>query len=390
MVEGKRRRPIWLDIRPIIRKSGVSLGLETFVRKKVIVVVGARPQFIKAAVVSRALADQAALEEVIVHTGQHFDDNMSKVFFEQMGIPHPRHHLAIGGGSHGQNTGRMIESLEGVILAERPAAVLVYGDTDSTLAGAIATSKLNIPLAHVEAGLRSFNRRMPEEINRILTDHASDVLFAPSQTAIANLHNEGVAPEKIKLVGDVMFDAVKTFTEVARRESSILADLALVPKSYALVTIHRKENTDDPARLSAFIEALSQTSLPIVLPLHPRTRKRIADHGLTLPAHFTLIDPVGYLDMMALESSAAVIATDSGGVQKEAYFHGVPCITLRDETEWVELLDIGANVLVGSDKTAIAEAFTNASNAQPVAKLDLYGDGASSKQIVAGLLDYLS
>lgn len=359
-------------------------------RKKVIVVVGARPQFIKAAVVSTALADQSALEEIIVHTGQHFDDNMSRVFFEQMGIPHPKHHLAIGGGSHGQNTGRMIESLEGVILAEQPAAVLVYGDTDSTLAGAIATSKLNIPLAHVEAGLRSFNRRMPEEINRILTDHASDLLFAPSQTAVANLHYEGVAPSKIRLVGDVMFDAVQTFTQVAKRESSILADLALAPKSYALVTIHRKENTDDPARLSAFIEGLSQSPLPIVLPLHPRTRKRIADHGLTLPAHFTLIDPVGYLDMMALESSAAVIATDSGGVQKEAYFHGVPCITLRDETEWIELLDIGANVLVGSDKAAIANAFAQASAAQPVAKRDLYGDGSSSRQIAAGLLEYLA
>ncbi|SMQ85539.1 UDP-GlcNAc3NAcA epimerase [Devosia lucknowensis] len=359
-------------------------------RKKVIVVVGARPQFIKAAVVSKALADHSALEEIIVHTGQHFDDNMSRVFFEQMGIPQPRHNLAIGGGSHGQNTGRMIEALEGVILAEQPAAVLVYGDTDSTLAGAIATSKLNIPLAHVEAGLRSFNRRMPEEINRVLTDHVSDLLFAPSESAVANLHSEGVAPPKIKLVGDVMFDAVQAFTEVAKRESTILADLALAPKSYALVTIHRKENTDDDARLSAFIEGLSQSPFPIVLPLHPRTRKRIADHGLTFPAHFSLIDPVGYLDMMALESSAAVIATDSGGVQKEAYFHGVPCITLRDETEWVELVDIGANVLVGADKVALSNAFTQTRTAEPVAKRDIYGDGSSSRQIAAGLLEYLS
>lgn len=358
--------------------------------KKIMVVVGARPQFVKAAVVSRALAVESSFEEIIVHTGQHFDDNMSKVFFEQMGIPHPRHHLAIGGGSHGQNTGRMIEAVEAIILDEQPAAVLVFGDTDSTLAGAIATSKLNVPLAHVEAGLRSFNRRMPEEINRILTDHASDLLFAPSQTAVANLQNEGVAASKVKLVGDVMFDAVRTFTSVAARESSLVQDLSLEPKKYALVTLHRKENTDDRERLAGILEGLAQSPLQIVLPLHPRTRNRIAEHKLSLPQNLRLIDPIGYLDMMALEASSAVIATDSGGVQKEAYFHGVPCITLRDETEWVELVEVGANVLVGADAAAIAAAFAKVGTSGPIAKQDLYGDGSSSRQIVDGLLELLA
>lgn len=350
--------------------------------KKILTVVGARPQFVKAAVVSRALADHGGLQEVIVHTGQHFDDNMSAVFFDELDIPKPAHHLGIGGGSHGANTGRTLEAVERVMLDEEPDIVLVYGDTDSTLAGALAAAKLCIPVAHVEAGLRSFNRRMPEELNRVLTDHVSELLFAPSAAAIDNLAREGIGGSKVQSVGDVMYDAVRAFTPVAERRSDVLTTLGLTARAYALVTLHRKENTDDAKRLRSILDGLQQSGLPVVLPLHPRTRNRLADFGVHPGPGIRVIDPVGYFDMMLLERSARLIATDSGGVQKEAYFHGVPCVTMRDETEWVELVELGVNRLVGADTDAIAAALKS----PPVvagATRGAYGDGHSAARIAA-------
>lgn len=344
-------------------------------------VIGARPQFIKAAVVSKAIAKRPSLRETIVHTGQHFDDNMSSIFFTELSIPQPAYHLAIGGGTHGQNTGRMIEALEQVMTELKPDYVMVYGDTDSTLAGSMASAKLNIPVAHVEAGLRSFNRRMPEEINRVVTDHLSDLLFAPSRTAVANLAREGIIGEKVKFVGDVMFDAVITFSSIAPHKSSVLNTLRLEPRSYVLATLHRKENTDDRARLANILEGLSLSSTRVVLPLHPRTRRRIEEHGIEIPSQLNIVDPMSYFDMMLLEMNARVIATDSGGVQKEAYFHGVPCVTMRRETEWIELVEIGANRLVDANSKLIAEAIANAAPAAQ--SRGLYGDGSAAEKIAA-------
>lgn len=311
---------------------------------KIITVLGARPQFIKAAVVSHALA-KLNISDSIIHTGQHFDANMSDVFFDELGIPKPAYHLGVGGGTHGQNTGRMIEAIEQVLLDQRPDWVLVYGDTDSTLAGALAAVKLHIPLAHVEAGLRSFNRRMPEEINRVLTDHAARLLFAPTQTAVQHLAAEGITGEAVKCVGDVMYDASLYYGQCAKEGSNILERLGLQPKSYTLATIHRAENTDDPKRLNAILSGFADSNQLIVLPLHPRTRARLESFDLSFPTNVQLIDPVGYLDMVMLEQHASLIATDSGGVQKEAFFHRVPCVTLRDETEWSELVEAGWNRL---------------------------------------------
>lgn len=349
---------------------------------RILTVVGARPQFVKAAVVSRALA-RSGMDEVMVHTGQHFDANMSDVFFDELEIPPPRHNLGIGGGGHGANTGRSLEQIERVIGDERPALVLVYGDTDSTLAGALAAAKLCIPVAHVEAGLRSFNRRMPEEINRVLTDHVSTLLFAPSQVAVSNLEREGIAGPRVQMVGDVMCDAALSYGRLAAQRSRIVEQLSLQPRGYVLATLHRKENTDDPARLAAILAGLSSCDVPVVLPLHPRTRKRIAEFGLEAGGAIRIIDPVGYLDMMRLEQDAALIATDSGGVQKEAYFHRVPCLTLRDETEWVELVETGVNRLVGADRDAIAAGLRD--REFRAARTDLYGDGATADRIAAAL-----
>jgi UDP-GlcNAc3NAcA epimerase len=352
------------------------------ISKKILTVVGARPQFVKAAVVSRALADHGGLQEVIAHTGQHFDDNMSAVFFDELAIPKPTHHLGIGGGSHGANTGRALEAIEGVIRVEQPDIVLVYGDTDSTLAGALAAAKLCIPVAHVEAGLRSFNRRMPEEVNRVLTDHVSELLFAPSAAAIENLEREGIDACKVHSVGDVMYDAVLAFTPVAERRSDVMVRLGLTAGTYALVTFHRKENTDDPTRLRSILDGLQRSTLPVVLPLHPRTRNRLVEFGIRPGPGICVIDPVRYFDMMVLERNARLIATDSGGVQKEAYFHGIPCITMRDETEWVELVELGVNRLVGTDADAIATALESpplgAGNTRGA-----YGDGHSALRIAS-------
>lgn len=352
---------------------------------KILTVIGARPQFIKAAVVSRALRGQAGVQEIIVHTGQHFDANMSDVFFDELDIPKPDFHLGIGGGTHGQNTGRMIEAIEAVLLKEKPNWVLVYGDTDSTLAGALAAVKLHIPVAHVEAGLRSFNRSMPEEINRVLTDHAAELLFAPTQTAVLNLAKEGILGAKVQKVGDVMYDAALYYGSKAEKTSQILQSLKLNSKSYVLATLHRQENVDDQKRLANILQGFATSDKPIVLPLHPRTRKRLQEFGLVVPQSVRIIDPVGYLDMVMLEKHAALIATDSGGVQKEAYFHQVPCITLRDETEWVELVECGANRLVGADAAAIQVALAEEGVFQSGG--DLYGQGNCGDKIATLLMN---
>lgn len=321
---------------------------------KVVTIVGARPQFIKAAPVCREL--RKAHREVLVHTGQHYDDAMSAVFFRELDIPEPDYNLGVGSGTHGEQTGEMLKRIEAVLLTERPDWVLVYGDTNSTLAGALAAAKLHIPVAHVEAGLRSFNRNMPEEINRVLTDHVSTLLFCPTQTAVDNLAREGIT-EGVHLVGDVMYEALLWAAERARAQSTILERLGLSEKGYLLATVHRAENTDDPARLQAILDAFRVIDEPIVFPVHPRTQARLSVLGFDLNVpHLQLIPPVGYLDMVRLEQAARAILTDSGGIQKEAYWLGVPCITLRDETEWVETVTAGANVLVGADTARIVAA----------------------------------
>ncbi len=341
----------------------------------ILTVVGARPQLIKAAAVSRALAASAALKERLVHTGQHFDAGMSDVFFDELGIPAPAHHLGIHGGGHGDMTGRMLIALERVVAAERPDCVLVYGDTNSTLAGAFAAAKLNIPVAHVEAGLRSFNRRMPEEINRIAADRLSDLLFCPTRASVENLAAEGIAAG-VHMVGDVMYDVTLHAGAAARAKSRILERLGLAPKGYALATVHRAENTDDPAALAAVLDYLRAQAhaQPVVLPLHPRTREAAQRQGLTFDG-IAVTEPLGFLDMHRLLANAAGVFTDSGGVQKEAYFHRVPCVTLRGETEWVETIEFGWNRLWrGPDW-------------RPRRDIPDYGDGHSAEKIVAILAD---
>jgi len=358
---------------------------------KITTIVGARPQFIKAAAVSRAIAQhndsrpQAAITERIVHTGQHYDRNMSEVFFDELQIPHPAVNLEVGSGSHGRQTAAMLERLEEVLLAQPCDWVLIYGDTNSTLAGALAAAKLHIPVAHVESGLRSFNRSMPEEVNRVVADRLSELLLCPTITAVTNLANEGIT-RGVHRVGDVMFDSVRFNAALAERSSHILADQQLQSKSYYLATIHRAENTDEPARLSGILGALARLDRPIILPLHPRTRKTLGARLDGLADRVCVIDPVPYLDMLALERNARIILTDSGGVQKEAYWFDVPCVTLRDETEWVELAAAGCNRVVGADPAAIrqaVEAFEAARLHLPEDRpADLYGDGHSAERIV--------
>ena len=353
-------------------------------------VVGARPQFIKAAAVSRAIAaePQRGMREVIVHTGQHFDDNMSQVFFDELDIPKPDYNLGVSGGNHGAMTGRMLEQIEGVLIDETPDWVLVYGDTNSTLAGALAAVKLNIRVAHIEAGLRSFNRRMPEEINRIVADRISTLLFCPTKTSVRHLQSEGIT-KGVHQCGDVMFDVSLFYRERARDGSRVLPSLGVEARRFALATCHRAENTDDPARLGAIVAALHAIAheIPVVLPLHPRTRGRISESGLGDGlANVHVIEPQPFLDMIALEQAAAVILTDSGGVQKEAFFFGVPCVTLRDETEWVETVEAGGNTVVGADTTRIIEAARRAIGAPRTAhRAEPYGDGHAANRIVAVL-----
>lgn len=352
---------------------------------KVLTIVGARPQFIKAWPVGRALRD-AGIDEHLVHTGQHYDEQMSQVFFAELGLRRPDQNLGIGSASHGAQTGRMLEALERVMIDQRPDWALVYGDTNSTLAGALAACKLDIPIAHVEAGLRSFNRIMPEEHNRVLTDHCSALLLCPTQTAMDNLAREGLT-QGVHLVGDVMYDAVLHFGAMARERSRILEACGARDGDYYLATIHRAYNTDGGERLLALLRALDQLDAPVILPVHPRTRARLAEHAPRATfARLRLIDPVGYLDMLRLEQGSRAIITDSGGVQKEGYFFGVPCFTLRPETEWVETVASGWNTLVGDDGSSLhasVREFRRPSASQPL----LFGSGDAARRIVALLLE---
>jgi UDP-GlcNAc3NAcA epimerase len=382
---------------------------------KITTIIGARPQFIKAAPVSRAISEHDSLTEVIVHTGQHFDADMSDVFFKELNIPKPDYNLCINSFSHGAMTGRMIEKIEEILIKEKPDWVLVYGDTNSTLAGALAAVKLHIPIAHIEAGLRSFNRKMPEEHNRVLTDHCSDLLFCPSQTAVQNLQKEGfsnitndgkllgrrffenalsafsfqLAPLVIN-VGDTMYDAALQFSEIARSKSTILEDLGIKPKEYLLATVHRPYNTDIPGNLQNILSAFLEINEPIIFPVHPRTKQRLEDLKSTSVAFvkdskLRCISPVGYLDILVLEQNAKAILTDSGGMQKEAYFFGVPCVTMRTETEWVETVETGWNVVVGADREKILEAVRCLKTNNPRKKL--YGDGKTAEKIVKVFCD---
>lgn len=353
---------------------------------KIITIIGARPQFVKAAAVSMKLRKRH--EEIIVHTGQHYDENMSKVFFNELGIPKPDFYLGIGSGAQGKQTGRMLESIEQVLLAEKPDMVMVYGDTNSTIAGALAACKLMIPIAHVEAGLRSFNKTMPEEHNRILTDHCSNFLFCPTKIAVSNLAGEGIA-ENVFVTGDVMYDAVLNFTKTAEDKSGIMKKYSLKEKNFFLLTVHRPYNTDDPKILLNILNCIKNIKEPVIFPIHPRTRKTIEKNKelsvlLENSGSLNFIDPVGYLDMLMLEKYAKAIITDSGGIQKEAYFFGVPCVTLRPETEWLETVEEGWNVLVGNDPQKIFAAINDLPYGE--GSRDSYGDGSAST-IIADILN---
>jgi len=354
-----------------------------------VTVVGARPQFIKAAAVSREMAKHKEIREIIVHTGQHFDANMSDIFFAEMEIPKPDYYLEVNSLSHGAMTGRMLEKVEEVLIRERPDYVMVYGDTNSTLAGALAAKKLHIKVVHVEAGLRSFNMQMPEEINRILTDRISDILCCPTDTAVENLKREGFGsvPCRVVKTGDVMQDAAIYYRSVAAERSAIISRLALDHKPFVLCTIHRAENTDDPERLAAIVSALNRISqdMKVVMPLHPRTRKIIAENRLEML--FEPIEPVGYFDMIELLSHTRLVMTDSGGLQKEAYFFAKPCVTLRDETEWIELVEHGINILAGADRERILQAVDEMRRKQLDFSAELYGKGEASCQIVTEILN---
>ena len=355
-------------------------------RIKIITVIGARPQFIKASSLSREIAKYNNIEEIIIHTGQHYDANMSDVFFEELEIPKPKYSLGIGGGTHGQNTGRMIEKIEEILIKENPNYLLVYGDTDSTLAGALAATKIHVPVIHIEAGLRSFNKRMPEEINRILTDHCADLLFTPTETASSNLINEGIGKEKIYNVGDIMYDTALYFGNKAEKESKILNKLNI--NNYYLVTIHRQENTDDKKRLENIFTGLNKLAIEnnVLLPLHPRTKKKLNEFNLNiLLDNIIIIEPVGYLDMVMLEKNAKGIITDSGGIQKEAFFYGVPCFTLRDETEWIELVKIGVNKLIENNESIYEQIIKSEFKNNFGSKI--YGDGNTSELIIRRILN---
>ncbi|NWF91899.1 MAG: UDP-N-acetylglucosamine 2-epimerase (non-hydrolyzing) [Syntrophaceae bacterium] len=399
---------------------------------KIVTVIGARPQFIKAAAVSRAIQafnrsrpSKIRIQEILVHTGQHYDYLMDRVFFEELKLRTPQYHLGVGSGSHGRQTGLMLERIETVLEREKPDRVMVYGDTNSTLAGALAAAKLNIPVAHVEAGLRSYNRIMPEEINRLLTDHLSTFLFCPTAQAVKNLAKEGIKDGKTKIVkkvGDVMYDSVLYYSKLAEKESTILRDLNLITRhsafrnlksrsfapnslpvrqageletpNYYLATLHRSENTDNPKRLKSILAALNEIGkeVPVILPLHPRTKKMIKRFHLISETRWVkLIDPLSYLDMIKLEKHAKAILTDSGGVQKEAYWFGVPCFTLRDETEWVETVESGWNVLVGAEKRGIVKAVKDAMGRRRILRhRGIFGDGKASEKIIQIIMEYAS
>lgn len=343
---------------------------------RIVSVVGARPEFIQVAPVSRALREKH--QEILVHTGQHYDYLMSQAFFDELGIPTPDYNLEVGSGSHGRQTAEILIRLEEVLLKEQPDLVIVRGDTNSTLAGALAASKLHIPTAHIEAGERSFDRRMPEEINRLVADCVADLHFCASRVAVQRLAAEGITGA-VYWVGDVMLDAMLQNRPIARRKSDVLARLDLQPGKYALVTVHRAGNTDDPVRLKQIITALNSVAETVVFPAHPRTRKALIQLDACFAAHVKLIDPVGYFDMMVLEENARLIATDSGGVQREAYFMGIPCLTLRDETEWVETVEVGWNKLVGTEPERVIDAWFNFT--PPAERPPIFGDGTAAQRI---------
>ena len=359
---------------------------------KILSIVGARPQFIKAAVISRAIRGQTAIEQVLVHTGQHYDQGMSAVFFRELDIPAPEYHLGIGSASHGAQTGRMLEAMEPVLLRERPDWVLVYGDTNSTLAGALAAAKLKVPVAHVEAGLRSFNKAMPEEVNRVLTDHLSDLLFTPTATAENNLKAEGISRAHVCRSGDVMYDAALYYGERSKALTPIVEGFGLQVGGYVLATVHRVENTDNPQRLEQVFQGLAEVAehYPVIMPMHPRTRHCLQEHGLldAAEAKLMVIEPVSYLQMVGLEKGAHFIITDSGGVQKEAFFHRVPCLTLRDETEWPELVENGFNQLIGANPERLVAALDTVAREGLAWDNPLYGNGRSAEKIVAALEGY--
>ena len=352
---------------------------------KIASILGARPQFIKAAPVSRLIRESSGLAEILIHTGQHYDQNMSDIFFREMGIPEPDVNIGIGSGSHGRQTGNMLIQIEDILLKEKPDKVLVYGDTNSTLAGTLAACKLRIPIAHVESGLRSYNREMPEEHNRVVADHCADILFCPTQTAVENLACEGIR-QAVHLVGDTMLDAVLHFTKIGEKKSAILKTLNLHPKEYVLTTVHRPYNTDKHENLISILNAFRQLPWPVIFPVHPRTRNKLYEFGIDQDienpnSNLKLINPVGYLDMLVLEKNAQLIMTDSGGIQKEAFFFKVPCITLRPETEWLETVDSGWNILTGADSAKIVQTATGTS--WPSKSENLFGDGNAAEKIVS-------
>ncbi|MFT5903996.1 MAG: UDP-GlcNAc3NAcA epimerase [Flammeovirgaceae bacterium] len=352
---------------------------------KILTIVGARPQFVKAATISRQVLNDPEVEEILVHTGQHFDANMSEIFFSEMEMPQPKYNLAINDLGHGAMTGRMLEGIEKIILEEKPDVVLVYGDTNSTIAGALAARKLHVKVGHVEAGLRSFNMAMPEEVNRILTDRISDFLFCPTDSAVKNLKREGydLLDSEVVRTGDVMYDAALFYAQRSAELSTVINEIPL--KEFALCTLHRAENTDDPERLSAVVKSLNEIHkrLPIVCPLHPRTQKKLAEYGLKLDVH--IIDPVGYFDMVELLKHCQLVLTDSGGLQKEAFFFKKPCITMRDQTEWVELVENGFNVLASPNQESMLAAFDTMTNKSIDYDMDLYGDGNAAAFILKHL-----
>ena len=359
--------------------------------KKIVTIVGARPQFIKAAVVSRKIRSDfsSVFDEIIVHTGQHFDQNMSETFFDQLDIPMPRYNLGVSGGSHGSMTGQMLESIEKVLYTEKPDMVLTYGDTNSTLAGALAAAKLHIPVAHVESGLRSFNMRMPEEINRILTDRVSSLLFCPTKASVTNLSQEGVR-DGVWLVGDVMYDGALYYRDKAARASTVLERLGVEDGSFVLATCHRAENTDHPERLKEIVKSISSisSSLPVILPIHPRTKKIISEMSdVGFAKSVICVAPLPYLDMVCLEQAAAVILTDSGGVQKEAFFFKTPCVTIREETEWMETIELGVNSLVPAKEGEILRAVMGYSKVKFGAEQP-YGDGAAADKLLSIMGDF--
>jgi len=350
---------------------------------KLITVIGARPQFIKAATVSRALRNFPEIDEIIVHTGQHYDKNISDIFFEELNIPEPKYNLNVGSGNHGLQTAKMLSGIEEILIKEKPDFVLVYGDTNSTTAGALAAVKLHIPVAHVEAGLRSFNRNMPEEINRIMTDAISDILFAPTQNAVDQLIKEGKSDVTF-FSGDVMYDSVLYYKE--KLKDKVKSELVKNLDEYYLCTIHRAENTDDPKNLKEIFDAFEEFGKAIVLPLHPRTRHKLGEYGLSVPKNVMVCEPVGYTELLSLLLGAQKMITDSGGVQKEAYFLQVPCVTLRNETEWIETLDNKWNILCGTDGSKILEALKSRPDSDK--QNEAFGDGHSAEKIIEKMLAF--